>query len=303
MFFLFILITSLITSALHLHQVLAPFAQILHSKCIAYAPEGYAYELVKALVCGEPIQSDAFKSFFFKSSLYHLIVVSKTHFIFISGVLISILQKVKSRPSIYLITIFAISYSLMCNLQAPLVRSLITIALLELNIGMKLNLNHIKILMASALICLAINPLWLDSLSLLHSASCGLAFIVLQKMDRSHFQNHLFAYLLTLPFLFGWGSIHPIGLIINILITPILIMTWLPLAYLVFLIHPLMPLFDSYILFSINLLNHFLDPVDVMTNTHHIPSWILWCLFWAMALIANFRWQLGKLMNRMELLS
>lgn len=294
MFYLILSVTLLIISKLHLLVLLAPIADFLHSQCVANTPLGTADEIVKALVCAEPIQSEEFKNFFFKSSLFHLIVVSKTHFVLIAGFVSFFLQKLRSKYSKFLAVLLAILYALLCKLQAPLIRSLTSLALSSLNAKFKLNWSSIQILMISAFICLSLNPLWIESLSLLHSVSCALAFVLVQKMKCSNFQKHFYAYALTVPFLFGWGSIHPTGLIVNILIAPILILTWIPFAYLVFLIHPLMPVFDAYISFSIATIQSFLDSVELLSASHHIPTWILWSLFWGASFFAKIKFQILK---------
>jgi hypothetical protein len=148
--------------------------------------------------------------------------------------------------------------------------------------------------MFSALICLSLNPLWSESLSLLHSVSCALAFAIVKDLKCNNFKKFFYAYLLTIPFLYGWGSIHPIGLIINIILTPLLVLTWIPLAYLVFIFHPLMPIFDFYISVTTTGTKLLLDCVPLPENSYHIESWILWCLFWSGAFYSNFKKQFIK---------
>jgi ComEC/Rec2-related protein len=229
----FILIVSLIaltTNLLELHKYLAGFSDQLQNICANHVPNNSQQDLQKALVCGINLPtSSPWKNLLVQTGLIHVIVVSGTHFITLL-ILVNFLCKGSLRSLASLVVLS--SYAMMTGLQAPAIRSLLTLGFSTMLFRMKIPHNALQILMMSVILCFGFNAEWVESLSLILSAYAGLALCwrTSEQSTVRLFEQQTHFYLLLMPVLAGFQNLNPIQFLANICFAPFLSLVLFPIA-------------------------------------------------------------------------
>lgn len=136
----------------------------LHTKCMNLLPSNIqATETLAALVCGHNFESQQSSSLYISTGLIHLFVVSGTHLMFIFR---SLQGLFKNQSSIRYRFLILILYAGVCLFNPPVVRSLLVLVTLEFLKSRQLLWRTDFILLLCGLICLALQPKWIQSLSL-----------------------------------------------------------------------------------------------------------------------------------------
>jgi ComEC/Rec2-related protein len=256
------------------------FSANFHEKCEEMVPKNSAARVsLAALVCGTNMQASPLQKDLLRSSLIHAYVVSGSHLI--------LLDQFFGIFGIPLIVRFLILllYSFSAGWQAPVVRALSGWLLLSTKSKFKIFIPTDLCVAIAGMICLILFPDWWGSLSLILSwcAALALSSVGLFRW-RSQFSKIFFTQIVVFVFmclpLWGWGNLHPLSVVFNLMLIPFISFVLLPLAVLSFLFHPLLFLFEhSENLFSW-ILAHDTEPV-ISTKSAALPvSWIwLWILF------------------------
>ncbi len=256
-------------------------------------------EAQAALLCGENIQDENLKNLLTRTSLIHLFVVSGSHLLILESLLLF------CRAPLLLRLLFFAFYTLMCSLQAPLLRAFLA---LLLRVGTRWRDRHwpndLLILMAGVL-CLLLCPEWASSRSLVMSwlAALALCFASLahkNNPDGSPLGKFLLpsftVYLLMLPTLWGFGNLHPLGILFNVLLAPLVVFLLMPLAFLSALCSGA----DPWLLKSLNffawLSLHFSEPVQIEKTTLLEMS-LLWIFIFSLHGVFHF-WRLSLARRR-----
>jgi hypothetical protein len=294
----FILISILLLCGqLRLLQFTANFFQPLHLFCISQIPQvshSDASEIMSAFLCGEKIHSAHWKDFFSRSSMYHLIVVAKAHLTAVSCVFLWLCEKWKNFYFLALSALLTIAYILSCGPQAPLMRAGVYLLLIYSSRKLHLGWTRIFSLMLATLICLVLDPTWYDSLALLHSSSCALAFLLAEACGFYSASAFVFSYFATLPFLWGWANLHPLGIVMNVLLAPTLFVFWFSCSLFSLLIPGVAPWTSEAIVRSIRYCTLLLDPIPTVRQSQHLSVVFLWTLFWLGCLILWLRHRLRR---------
>lgn len=219
-------------------------AEIFHQKCVQALPtESVNQNTLSALLCGENITDIALKENLVKTSLIHIFIVSGSHLILLDE-LLGILQF-----PVFLRFLFLGSYSLAVGWQAPAVRALIALAARILFRHWRWKFPADLTVLAAGLTTLALFPEWWSSLSLVMSwcAALALCWASVLKIKNKFFallisQIAIFIFM-SLP-LWGFGALHPLSLLYNLVLAPVVAYLLLPLAFFAVIIHPLLPVFD-----------------------------------------------------------
>jgi hypothetical protein len=199
---------------------LIPIGNRLQNYCDSwFAHPTNPNDLSRSFVCGEKITQAANKMLLQKSGIYHAIVVSGGHFLFIAAVL-----KRMSIPA-WLRMIALFLYYLTTGLQAPGLRCLTQMSLGSAVKSANLKLSSSALCFYSGLVCLIIsNPLW-NSLSfwLSFSVSMSLCFsddftTQDQRGPSRQFLSLFFIYLFVFPFNFSSGYLHPLNLVFGVIL-------------------------------------------------------------------------------------
>lgn len=205
--------------SIDLTEPLKPASDFLHARCINWFSEPQTpHNLSASFICGQKVTQTAQRELLQKSGIYHAIVVSGGHFLFLESLLKRTLLPYSLRMLILL------AYYLLTGLQAPGLRCLIQMNLGGLCERANLKLNQTSLCFYSGIICLIVSfPLW-------HSMSFWLSFVV--SMALCHAQDlapsrrflvRFFLplaciYLFLIPFNFTIGYTHPLNLILGALL-------------------------------------------------------------------------------------
>lgn len=250
-------------------------------KCRSSLPSTSNYgEALASLVCGEKITDKDLDQTLKKTSLIHIFVVSGSHLLLLDQVL-SILK-----IPFLLRFLFLSLYALCVGWQAPAVRAL-------LGLGIKWLLRHKYfffppdlLVLITGLVTLLFFPKWWGSLSLQMSwcAALALCWAPTLRIQNSWLQaiaSQFAIYFFMSAPLWGLGSLHPLGLIYNLFLGPVVSYLLLPLSFLGVIFNPLLFLFDLVMTVFSNTLPLLADPIDLQRGPP--PSvrllWV-WISFW-----------------------
>ena len=183
-------------------------------------------DIYKALVCGKRLPYGELKQIFVKGGLIHLTVVSGAHLLFLENLYLKLpLPKPIKNGGL---CFFLILYALASQFQPPVVRALFSFFLLQFSQRLKLFWSATGRTLLSALFCLIYNKDWIDSGSLQLSVLASLVYSV----PKSSLKKAFFIYLFLLPFLNRWQSLHPLTVLINWILAPVISGLLFPLSFL-----------------------------------------------------------------------
>lgn len=245
MILILLLIILLLTFGLIRFSTLELFSTVAekaHLICLNNLPQNsFSIAELKALVCAENFTNLADSKFYISSGLIHLFVVSGAHLILLE----KILEKFKlSRLMIFL---FILIYSFACGLNAPVVRCLFAFTLNLYLSAKKIHWPAQFKLLIVGILTLSFNYNWISSLSL--QMSWIAAFLVILgenffKQSSLLFKQSLFFLALT-PTVVFFQIPHPVVILLNIILAPVLEFVLFPLGLLVWFFNFLNPLFDA----------------------------------------------------------
>lgn len=275
-FIIFLALTLSSSRSEYLLEKASSFSRNFQIKCLSVLPDSSARFAQASLLCGENVTKTSFKKALLHTSLIHLFVVSGSHLIFLEQILCLLRLPLWIRILVWLF------YSLMCGWQPPLVRALISILVrcAEKTRGAYWPAD-LQTLWAG-LTTLLLFPPWMQSRSLLMSWNASLALNargLLPEMNspRRLFWLGLLIYFLMLPLLWGFGNLHPLSILFNLCLAPLVSFWLLPLAFLSVFFPPLQALLISSCDFFLSLMQRFSDPVEIVTASTR-PLYELWAL-------------------------
>lgn len=206
------------------------FSKNVHQRCIETLPKSTQNpQAYAALICGRNITDENLKSNLIKSSLIHLFVVSGSHLLLIDEVLLFL------RIPFFLRFLLLGLYGLACHWQAPVVRAWIGITLKYIHSRFRLHLASDIYVFYFGLCSLMLFPEWISSRSLIMSWLAALALSVsglwrLKNPIHRLMLQSLLIYIFMMPTLWGFGNLHPLSLVFNIILAPLVTFLLLPLA-------------------------------------------------------------------------
>ena len=184
-----------------------------------------------AVLCGIPIPNSRWKSALQQSSLIHLIVVSGSHLVFIA-----LLLQVASFPATFSVILLFL-FSLMTGWQAPVVRALSSWILRSLQAHHFWRWPADLVCFLSGIALLVIFPSWWSSLSFLLSWSAALALSFplpprVSSTPQKILLRQLLIFWLLLPLLSLFTSPHPLSVLVNFFLVPLLSALLIPYSLL-----------------------------------------------------------------------
>lgn len=228
--------------------------EIAHSFCLHQIPtDSNSVSELKALVCAENFSNLQESNLYISSGLIHLFVVSGAHLLFIE----KFLQNFNDGKKFSFAIIFSVlfGYGLMCSLNPPVTRCLISIAIANFLFKKNIRWPPQLYVFYSGLIALVINPLWIDSLSL--QMSWLAAFTVSyagEVFKNSVFLRQFIFFLLLYPAVMWFQVVSPGVILANVFLGPALEFILFPAALLTWAAHPFTPIFDNLIFYFKSLL-------------------------------------------------
>lgn len=251
----------------------------IQRKCFKILPDSSKHKSALAsLVCGQKLTNEKLKLELSKTSLIHLFVISGSHLILLEGVLRLI------RMPDYLRFIILSFYTLATGWQPPTVRALFSVGLRHLLRRFKCFLPGDLQTLLAGLVLLFFFPAWWNSLSLLMSWCASLAlctpglFRIKNNFTRTLVSQFAIWTFMLFP-LWGIGSLHPLSLLYNILLAPVISFILLPLSFLA-VVHPwALALFERVLEFFGRTLSLFSEPIlterGVSPPVSYLWIWIL----------------------------
>ena len=215
-----------------LFDLLLPFGERLsmelHLLCLRQindSKSSYAF-FYEALVCGKNLPEGSLKESFIKSSILHLIVVSGSHLLFLEKIIKGL---VRHR---LLSELLLLLYAGVALFQAPVSRALLHLYLRHLAQSRKWFLSQTQLSLLSGTFCLFLFPHWGQSYSFLLSwcASLALACISDHQWPQKPLEQATFIYGFFLYPLSFISHPHPLAILFNALISPLVGFLLFPLA-------------------------------------------------------------------------
>lgn len=255
-------------------------SQSFQQKCSnSIPPQTENPHVMASLICGEKLTDETLKKNLVKTSLIHIFVISGSHLILLDE-LLSILK-----IPVLLRFLFLGFYSLIVGWQPPAVRALIA---LGTRVGLKKMRWHFPpdlLTLIAGLTTLTLFSEWWQSNSLLMSwcaalALCWVPLLRIKNRLAALLLSQLTIYLFMIVPLWGLGSLHPLNLLYNIFLGPVVSFILLPLAALSMAIPTLTSLFDSTLSLFEKIIAVMAEPI-VLKSASPPSLGLLWC--WILA--------------------
>lgn len=283
------LIISLLIAGLFRFSVISEIqflGSAAHYFCIDQIPLTSSFQPeLKALVCAENFTTLSATHIYAASGLIHLFVVSGAHLILIERILQFMTQKlIWSRLVVFTCLL---AYALMCDLNAPVCRALVSLSLNQYLGSKNIIWPVVTRSLAIGLITLLLNPRWIISLSLQMSLVAAFATSISSEYfkDQNIFFRQLIFFVLLYPTLMFMQAISLSTVLFNLFFAPVLEFVLFPLALLTCLLHPFLIFFDALMRFfnhSLLLFEVEYTPSQVTAPTHVV------LLIWLMILSFHF---------------
>lgn len=238
----------------------------LHYQCLDRGSfDSQWISIYQALVCGKRLPLDSTRALFVKGGLIHLMVVSGAHLLFLEKFYVKIpLPFLPKKLRTLVLLILLLLYAITSRLNPPVLRALFSFCLIRFSQSHKLFLNPYILTCASGLLCLVYNPDWIYSYSLQLSWLAALT-----QNASSLLKKSVLSYLCILPVISRWHFIHPIGIFINWIFSPIIGSILFPLSFLSFIFKPLHIVVDQIW----NLIFFLLQGLQFLPKAFYMPSW------------------------------
>ena len=224
---LLLMIVILCVNPFSILSFFQPIGQELNRLCLQRVSAEDPWTVIySAIVCGERLPEGELKKTFIALGIIHLMVISGAHLIFLERAW-RLLPAFRFKDS--LLALFLLTYSLSAGLKPPVLRALFSLLLARLNKELKLFWSPYLRVCISGLLCLLCQSGWFHSLSL------QLSWIASMGMSNPYFsriKSCIITFLLILPIVSSWSSVHPLSIIINWLIAPVAGSLLLPLSLL-----------------------------------------------------------------------
>lgn len=227
-----------------------------HRKCVQILPQNSQHhDSLASLVCGEKITDENLKKDLRKTSLIHIFIVSGSHLVLIDEAL-SILK-----IPFFLRFLTLTVYTLAVGWQAPAVRALLGLSLRHFFKRNRLSFPADIVVLITGFTILSLFPNWWNSLSLQMSWCAALALCIPNLFRvKNSFQRALISQFSIFVFmispLWGIGSLHPLSILFNLTLAPIVAYVLLPLAFLSLIFSPFLKIFENVMnLFELTMLN------------------------------------------------
>ncbi len=254
-------------------EFLARPVQALHSLCITNTPPHQNFgEFYAAIVCGAELPPSPSSQSLKVLGLYHLIVVSGSHFVVLEKGL-HLLAGQKSRRLNIMIFGALLGFAIVCRLEPPVVRALSSFMLRKLTEEQKLFWQPHQVTFLSGVATLLAFPVWLTSTSFLLSWTASL---LISLPISGALRKHALIYIGLLPILCGFQPLHPLTSVVNWGVGPLLGALLFPASLMAMLLPALTPATDLMWAAMIHLLDFLSARFPAGGDTTGGSLWIHW---------------------------
>lgn len=256
-------------------------SSVFHEKCLQILPTNSQHlASLASLVCGEKITDQELKKNLSKTSLIHIFVVSGSHLILLDE-LLGIL-----RIPVIVRFLFLGGYSLAVGWQAPAVRALLGFSTREVLRRRRVYLPADLAVLATGFLTLILFPSWWESLSLQMSWCAALALSwhsilrVKNTFARTVLSQLSIFFFMSAP-LWGLGSLHPLSILYNLFLAPVIAYLLLPLSFLAVFLSPFLTLFDHVMSFFMKALPALSEPIEIVRGSTPSTAFLwMWIFSW-----------------------
>lgn len=238
-------LSSPLWSQLNLFNFIATQALPFQKFCESLAPHEMIFSAVQnSLLCGSPLISQDIIRPLKQHALIHLFVVSGGHFVFLEKLLKHLqIPRVFHAPTLFL-------YNLFTGFQAPGTRSLTQMLVNRSASKLRFNLRDDQVQLLTGVILLGFFPELAQSISFLLSWTASLALSISSFQFYRHdpfkkiFYTQALISILLFPWLWSFGQGHPLGILSNLILGPVVLFLLFPLSAVAAIIPDGYPLFD-----------------------------------------------------------
>ncbi len=228
---------------------LSSMAEELHFLCLKKLSwESSMTDIYKSLVCGKRLPEGQLKGLFIQGGLIHLTVVSGAHLLFLEKFWKKLPLPVFLKT--YGVFVILILYALISRMYPPVTRALFSFFLFRLSQSLKLFWSAGGITLLSGILCLIYQPRWADSFSLQLSLLASLLY----SLPTNSIKKCFFIYVFILPVVNRWQALHPLTVLLNWTLAPLIASLLFPLSFLSPMIPILYPVTDFLWAFPIQVL-------------------------------------------------
>jgi competence protein ComEC len=252
-------------------------SQTYQQKCLRMMPENpQTRASLQSLLCGEKITDTELKDDLIKTSLIHIFIVSGSHLILLDQTL-SIF-----RIPVILRFLSLGFYSLIVGWQAPAVRALLAILTRSGLRSRRFYFPGDLIVLLCGFLALILFPLWWTSMSFQMSWCAALAlttpavFRISTRQWQGVLLSQMLIFVFMAPLLWGWGSLHPLGILCNLLLAPLVALVLLPLGFLSLFSVYILKTFE-YVMSVFNLLLQAVAEPVAVPHMSAVSTIALWC--------------------------
>ena len=219
-------------------------------------------EYLKAFVLGDNsyISNDVINSYR-TNGISHLFSISGMHVSFISGMLLLVLNKIKTSNLNYiLVMLFLLFFMFITNFTPSIIRAVLLFVFLFINKSLKLNLSTFKIILFILILSLFINPYNIYNIGFKFSYIVSMFLIKFNKII-NNFKSYIskilvtsfISFLASLPIMINnYFGINIMTIINNLIFVPLISIIIFPLSFVTLFI----PKLDFIFSFAINFLEN-----------------------------------------------
>jgi len=273
-----------------LPHLLAEVSMPFHNACVHFTPEGEWRDAYLGIVCGDNLQKDSFFNALRVTGLLHLMVVSGSHLVFLE----IIVRKILTRNS-KIICVILILFTAMTSFQPPVVRSLLSIFVRAASSRYKLHWPETQVVLIAGFLCWGLFPEWIANYSFILSWAAALSLASSSNIKGIY--RHIFIYLFLIAFIGPLGVSHPISIVLNWLLAPLMGGLLFPLSLAIYVLPFLQPVGDFCWMIFDKLLVFIASNVDYsavgLTYTVAVLWPLLWCAHLALYVTHVYRRRYG----------
>lgn len=269
-------IISILNSLFFLPINTAVISKPFQNFCQKMSPTDSEYsDFYKAIVCGV-LDLPQHTIWDFKVvGLFHLIVVSGSHLVFLTYFLDKIFFLKKSKVVFLIKFLILFLYALTSGLNAPIIRALASWVISSLNEQYKLAWSPPYAVLVTGFFCLGLFPSWWSSLSFFMSwcAAFGLS------LGQSPLKKCIFIYFFMALPMSGLGISSPLTILTNVFIAPVIGFVMLPISFLPYVVPKVIGVTDfAWRIFNI-VISHLAQWMPSFDIQFLSPQWALWFIF------------------------
>jgi len=200
------------TSEVDLFVGISNLIKSLNSQCLNFTPDSLNRDVYSALICGNKLSAHEFSQNLKNLGIYHVIIVSGSHLIFLSILVEKFFSTTRFRKLKFVTLPLLITYALATGAEPPVVRALLGLVIDSYQRKMKLFWNQNEVILISVIISLVLFDPWKKSYSLILSYIASVALSLSKNKNLIYKNIKIFAFIM--PFLLPLSAPPPFSFIL-----------------------------------------------------------------------------------------